>query len=88
MVFSTLLEWDAQIPPFEVVHAEVLKAKFHMNEQLPIGETHSQDNASDQTGLPPSTPLCDTGRSISQRRSNLGGWTLKSKVLMQEKRRV
>ena len=27
---STLLEWDARIPPFEVVHAEVLKAKRHM----------------------------------------------------------
>ncbi len=26
---STLLEWDAQIPPFEVVHAEVLKAKHY-----------------------------------------------------------
>ena len=49
---STLLEWDAQIPPFEVVHAEVLKAKVHMNEQLPIGDPHSQDNESDQTGLP------------------------------------
>jgi uncharacterized protein (UPF0276 family) len=24
---STLLEWDAKIPPFDVVHAEVLKAK-------------------------------------------------------------
>ncbi len=24
---ATLLEWDAKIPPFEVVHAEVLKAK-------------------------------------------------------------
>jgi uncharacterized protein (UPF0276 family) len=24
---STLLEWDAKIPPFEVLHAEVLKAK-------------------------------------------------------------
>jgi uncharacterized protein (UPF0276 family) len=24
---STLLEWDAKIPPFEVVHAEVLKAR-------------------------------------------------------------
>jgi uncharacterized protein (UPF0276 family) len=24
---STLLEWDADIPPFEVMHAEVLKAK-------------------------------------------------------------
>lgn len=27
---STLLEWDANIPPFPVVHAEVLKAKRYM----------------------------------------------------------
>lgn len=26
---ATLLEWDAQIPPFEQVHAEVLKARAH-----------------------------------------------------------
>jgi len=37
---STLLEWDAHIPPFEVVHAEVLKAKRYMSassiqEELP-----------------------------------------------------
>jgi hypothetical protein len=31
---STLLEWDAKIPPFPVVHAEVLKAKQYMSEQL------------------------------------------------------
>lgn len=31
---STLLEWDAAIPPFEVVHAEVLKAKAFMTRQL------------------------------------------------------
>ncbi len=31
---STLLEWDANIPPFETLHAEVLKAKHHMHEQL------------------------------------------------------
>ena len=31
---STLLEWDAKIPPFPVVHAEVLKAKQYMGEQL------------------------------------------------------
>lgn len=41
---STLLEWDANIPPFPVVHAEVLKAKRFMAEQLwpeaapPVGE--------------------------------------------------
>lgn len=35
---STLLEWDADIPPFEVLHAEVLKARHHMDEQLePVG---------------------------------------------------
>jgi uncharacterized protein (UPF0276 family) len=33
---STLLEWDAQIPPFPVVHAEVLKAKQYMSDALPI----------------------------------------------------
>jgi len=27
---STLLEWDANIPPFEELHAEVLKAKTHL----------------------------------------------------------
>lgn len=29
---STLLEWDASIPPFPVVHAEVLKAKVHLKQ--------------------------------------------------------
>lgn len=31
---STLLEWDARIPPFPVVHAEVLKAKQHIGAEL------------------------------------------------------
>ena len=31
---STLLEWDARIPPFEVVHAEVLKARKFMGSEL------------------------------------------------------
>jgi uncharacterized protein (UPF0276 family) len=30
---STLLEWDARIPPFAVVHAEVLKARRYINQQ-------------------------------------------------------
>jgi hypothetical protein len=34
---STLLEWDASIPPFPVVHAEVLKAKGFMEAQLGVG---------------------------------------------------
>jgi uncharacterized protein len=32
---STLLEWDASIPPFPVVHAEVLKARNYMQAELP-----------------------------------------------------
>ena len=28
---STLLEWDAKIPPFPEVHAEVLKARQHLD---------------------------------------------------------
>ena len=31
---STLLEWDAKIPPFPVLHAEVLKAKHHIGREL------------------------------------------------------
>src|SRR5438105_6323896 len=31
---STLLEWDAKIPPFPVLHAEVLKAKQHIGGEL------------------------------------------------------
>jgi uncharacterized protein len=32
---STLLEWDARIPPFPVVHAEVQKARNYMQAELP-----------------------------------------------------
>jgi len=31
---ATLLEWDAKIPPFPVVHAEVLKARHYMEAAL------------------------------------------------------
>jgi uncharacterized protein (UPF0276 family) len=31
---ATLLEWDARIPPFPIVHAEVLKAKQYMGATL------------------------------------------------------
>jgi uncharacterized protein (UPF0276 family) len=33
----TLVEWDDEIPPFEVVHAEVLKAKGMVTKRLPVG---------------------------------------------------
>ena len=39
---STLLEWDARIPAFPVVHAEVLKAKQYIVAEL-------DDTAPDQT---------------------------------------
>ena len=32
---ATLLEWDADIPAFEVVHAEALKARAHRREKAP-----------------------------------------------------
>jgi uncharacterized protein (UPF0276 family) len=41
---STLLEWDAKIPEFPVVHAEVLKAKEYMSERLsppPVAATQA-----------------------------------------------
>ena len=31
---ATLLEWDAKIPPFPVVHAEVLKARNYLGAAL------------------------------------------------------
>lgn len=34
---STLLEWDARIPPFPVLHAEVLKAKQAIHGAVPPG---------------------------------------------------
>jgi uncharacterized protein (UPF0276 family) len=40
---STLLEWDARIPPFPVVHAEVLKARDHMSDALSV--PHDRANA-------------------------------------------
>ncbi len=43
---STLLEWDASIPPFEVVHNEVLKAKQHMSNDLPVNEAGVAGGAS------------------------------------------
>lgn len=42
---STLLEWDARIPPFPVVHAEVLKARDHMSREFvsdPIDDSNNQ----------------------------------------------
>ncbi len=42
---STLLEWDAKIPPFEVVHSEVLKAKSFMGSELSTGPVLTRTEA-------------------------------------------
>jgi uncharacterized protein (UPF0276 family) len=49
---STLLEWDANIPAFPVVHAEVLKAKQYMGEQLTSLSPHA--TAPDRPDITPS----------------------------------
>jgi len=43
---STLLEWDARIPPFPVVHAEVLKARNYMVSELPGFAADARSTAS------------------------------------------
>ena len=45
---STLLEWDARIPEFPVVHAEVLKAKRHIGEELDDAVMDVFDEADDR----------------------------------------
>jgi uncharacterized protein (UPF0276 family) len=40
---STLLEWDARIPEFPVVHAEVLKARHYMDERLDSGAAENPE---------------------------------------------
>ena len=50
---STLLEWDANIPEFPVVHAEVLKAKDYMGEKLAVKDPR------------PSAPFAAAGSTIS-----------------------
>ncbi|HVX12597.1 MAG TPA: DUF692 domain-containing protein [Pirellulales bacterium] len=45
---STLLEWDASIPPFPVVHAEVLKAREYLSsdgETMPAGRRAAADTS-------------------------------------------
>jgi uncharacterized protein (UPF0276 family) len=51
---STLLEWDAKIPEFPVVHAEVLKAKDYMWAALPR-------STAQQTGAPAAAPRASEG---------------------------
>ncbi len=52
---STLLEWDASIPAFPVVHAEVLKAKRYISDECEPA-VDSDDNGSDGSLLPTAAP--------------------------------
>jgi uncharacterized protein (UPF0276 family) len=58
---STLLEWDARIPPFPVVHEEVLKARRFMDQQLvavvtePIATREGESSDADR-GRPEPSP--------------------------------
>ncbi|MBI1371699.1 MAG: DUF692 family protein [Phycisphaera sp.] len=56
---STLLEWDANIPPFDVVHAEVLKAKRYIGADIgDAGESNELDDTPiDTTPLQVPHPL-------------------------------
>ncbi len=47
---STLLEWDARIPPFPVVHAEVLKARKYMVSELTGFAADASSTVSDVEG--------------------------------------
>jgi uncharacterized protein (UPF0276 family) len=50
---STLLEWDARIPEFPVVHAEVLKARQYMNAELPATAASPVDTPAPTTATVP-----------------------------------
>jgi len=49
---STLLEWDANIPPFPVLHAEVLKARRFMHEALPLPVAAEAAAGNESPGVP------------------------------------
>lgn len=50
---STLLEWDASIPPFEEMHAEVLKARHYIEPLTPAGVI-AEKRSPRVSSLPPS----------------------------------
>lgn len=54
---STLLEWDASIPPFPELHQEVLKAKQFMGEHLPNAEAFIANTSTHAKTDAVSTPL-------------------------------
>jgi uncharacterized protein len=57
---STLLEWDAKIPAFPVVHEEVLKARQHMDAELSPQSSTAPSEAPVADSLVVSNPLAHT----------------------------
>jgi uncharacterized protein len=59
---SSLLEWDAKIPPFPVVHAEILKARQYMAATLPAPQCEIvvEDLSSNGFATPPHPPALVT----------------------------
>jgi uncharacterized protein (UPF0276 family) len=53
---ATLLEWDARIPEFPVVHAEVLKSRQYMTAELPEFPGSRRKNSWKATDEPTSVP--------------------------------
>jgi uncharacterized protein (UPF0276 family) len=53
---ATLLEWDAKIPPFPEVHAEVQKAREYMTDELPERRP-TQAVSAGSSGAGVSTPI-------------------------------
>ena len=53
---STLLEWDADIPPFETLHAEVLKARQYLTDQPDTNEQTSESLIDFHTTEEPPVP--------------------------------
>jgi uncharacterized protein (UPF0276 family) len=49
---ATLLEWDARIPEFPIVHAEVLKAKQYMGAELATPAKKAQLRDADAGAVP------------------------------------
>lgn len=60
---STLLEWDAKIPPFPVVHQEVLKARDHMGKAL-----ESSADGARRADSAVARPQCESGTDGEQER--------------------
>ncbi len=57
---STLLEWDARIPEFPVVHAEVLKAKQMLTEEGVHGPPRSHKTTAERMPTVPHPPVLVT----------------------------